>query len=65
MKDSVANMQPADLRALRQLAVRVSRRHRSAADDLEAATAMAEALIAFVDEVRRLRTEIKASSKRT
>jgi hypothetical protein len=40
-----------------QIAVRVSRRQRPASDDLDAAKAMAEALIAFIDEVRRLGAE--------
>jgi hypothetical protein len=44
MQNTVEAMQPADLHALRQLAVRVSRRRHPAAADLEAAKAMAEAL---------------------
>jgi hypothetical protein len=55
MQTKVEAMMPADLRALRQIAVRVSRRKRPAADDLEVARGLAEALIQFIDEVRRLR----------
>jgi hypothetical protein len=48
-------MRPADLQTVRQIAGRISRRKRPAKDDLEAAKTTAEVLIAFIDEVRRLR----------
>lgn len=55
------SMQPADLRAMRQAAVRVTRMTEPTPDDLELAKVMAEAVIKLVDELREVRG-VKRSS---